>query len=232
MAGELRIFALQSPQLIINELTAAFAQQTGYTVTQLLGPADLPVQVQPRLDAGEAFDAAFLTPAMLRQLAAVGKVHRDSQTPFLRVPIGVAVRTGAPRPEIGSVEAFLQAVRQAGSIAYLKAGVSGPYLDGLFDRFGLAAEVRGKALRPDTDTVGELVAQGKAELGITAVATLLATPGIEVIGPLPAEIQSYVRFDGAVSAHTEVPEVARQLIAFVTGPAARPVIRAKGMEAG
>jgi molybdate transport system substrate-binding protein len=94
------------------------------------------------------------------------------------------------------VEAFKRTLLDAKSIAYLKAGTSGPYLDGLFERFGIAVELHAKARRPETDTVGDLVAQGKAELGVTAIATLMATRGVDVVGPLPPEIQSYVDFAG------------------------------------
>ena len=91
--------------------------------------------------------------------------------------------------------------------------------------------MQSKAKRTETDTVGELVAQGEAEIGVTAIATLIATPGVEIVGPLPPEIQSYVFFAGAVSTNTGVPDVAGDLIKFLTGPTAIPVIRSKGMEA-
>ncbi len=230
MPTEIRVFALQSPQIIIGELAAAFEQRIGYRVTQLLSHADLPRHVKPRIDAGEPFDAAFLEASLLDQVAQEGKVLRATRANFLRVPIGVAVRAGAPKPDISSVEAFQRTLLAAESIAYLRAGISGPYLDGLFERFGIAAELRSKAKRPDTDTVGDLVAQGEAELGVTAIATLMATRGIDVVGPLPSAIQSYVCFAGAVSSHATVPGIARDLIEFVTGPAAIPIIRSKGME--
>jgi molybdate transport system substrate-binding protein len=230
MPAEIRVFALQSPQIIINELAAEFEHRTGYRVAQLLGPADLPVHVKPRIDAGEAFDAAFLETALLDQVAREGKVLGDTRANFLRVPIGVAVRAGAPKADISSVEAFKRTLLDAESIAYLRAGISGPYLDGLFERWGIAAELRLKAQRPDTDTVGELVAQGEAEVGVTAIATLIATRGVDIVGPLPSEIQSYVCFAGAVSANATVPDAAEELIRFVTGPGAIPTIRAKGME--
>jgi len=230
MPAEIRVFALQSPQIIIGELAAAFEQRTGYRITQLLSHADLPRQVTPRIDAGEPFDAAFLGASHIDQLVREGKVLSDTRANFVRVPIGVAVRAGAPRPDISSVEAFKRALLDARSIAYLRAGTSGPYLDGLFERFGIASTLQPKARRPDTDTVGDLVADGEAEIGVTAIATLMATRGVDVVGPLPPEIQSYVDFAAAVSANAAVPDIARELIAFVTGPATIPTIRTKGME--
>ena len=171
-----------------------------------------------------------MIPALLDQLATEGKIIDDTRRNFLRVPIGVAVRAGATRPDISSVDAFKRTLLDARSIAYLRAGISGLYLDDLFERFGIAAELQSKAGRPETDTVGDLVAQGEAEIGVTAIATLIATRGVDVVGPLPPEIQSYVYFAGTVSTNAVVPDVARDLIEFVTGPTAIPVIRSKGME--
>jgi molybdate transport system substrate-binding protein len=230
MPAEIKVLALQSPQIIINELAAEFEQRTGYRITQLLRHTDMPPHAKQRTDAGEVFDAAFVIPALLDQLATEGKIVDDTRRSFLRVPIGVAVRAGASRPDISSVEAFKRALLDARSIAYLRAGTSGLYLDGLFERFGIAAELQSKARRPETDTVGDLVAQGEAEIGVTAIATLIATRGVDVVGPLPPEIQSYVDFAGAVSTNAVVPDVARELIELVTGPTAIPVIRSKGME--
>lgn len=230
MPGEIRILALQSPQIVINELAAAFERRTGYRVTHLLGHADMPLHLRQKLDAGEAFDAVFVLPAVFDQLAAEGKIIGASRVNFVRVPIGVAVRAGAPRPDISSVEAFKRTLRDAKSIAYLKAGTSGPHLDALFERFGMTDEVKPKALRLETDTVGDLVVQGEADIGVTAIATLMATPGLDIVGPIPAEIQAYVSFVGAVGANAAVPDAARALIAFVTGPDALAVIRSKGME--
>lgn len=225
-----KVLALQSPQIVINALAEEFERQTGYQLIHLLQPGDMPMHIKQKLDAGERFDAAFVVPAVMDQLIATGKVAADTRTNFLRVPIGVAVRSGAARPDISSVDALKKTLRRAKSIAYLKAGVSGPYLDGLFKTWGLAEEFEAKSKRTETDTVGELVAQGDAEIGVTAIATLIATPGIEIVGPIPKEIQSYVAFQGAVSANATIPEAAKALIRFVTGPNSIPVIKSKGME--
>lgn len=231
MPVELRVLALQSPQLIIAELAPAFARDTGFAIKQLLDPAELPAHAQQRIDRGEAFDVAFLEDRQLGRLASARKLVGETRRNFLRVPIGAAVKSGAARPNIATVDAFRQAVLEAKSIAYLNGGRSGPYLHDLFARWGIGAAIAAKTRRPETDTVGELVAAGQAELGITAIATLLATRGVDVIGRIPAEIQSYVCFAGAVGAKAREAEGAKALLDFVTGPAALPVIRAKGMEA-
>ena len=155
---EIKVLALQSPQIIINELAADFEQRAGYKITQLLRLTDMPIHIKQKTDAGEVFDAAFVVPAVLDQLEKEGKIIGNSRTNFLRIPIGVAVRTGSAKPDISSVEAFKRTLLEAKSIAYLRAGTSGPYLQGLFERFGIAAEMQSKAKRTETDTVGELVA--------------------------------------------------------------------------
>jgi molybdate transport system substrate-binding protein len=226
----IRTLALQSPQIIIGALAAAFERRSGHKIEQLLRPDEMPVHARQKLDAGAQFDAAFVLPALMDQLVAEGRVVVGSRTGFLRVPIGVAVRAGAPKPAIGTVDAFRQAMLDAKSVAFLKAGISGPHLDALFARFGIAKEIQAKSRRTETDTVGELVAAGEAEVGVTAIATLMATPGLDIVGPIPAEIQAYVVFEAAVSATTAIPEAAKELIAFVTGPEALPVIRSKGMQ--
>jgi molybdate transport system substrate-binding protein len=226
----IKVLALQSPQIILNALAAEFERRTGFGITHLLRPEDMPLHIKPKLDAGATFDAAFVLPAALDQLERDGRIVKDTRARFLRVPIGVAVRAGAPRPDIGSVAAFKQTLVAAKSIAYLRAGISGPYLERLFETFGIAELLRLKSKRTETDTVGELVAHGEAEIGVTAIATLIATPGLEIVGPLPSEIQSYVVFEAALSSTAGVPDAARDLIRFATGPDAAATIRAKGME--
>lgn len=228
--SEIKVLALKSPQIIIDELAPEFERRSGYKIAQVLDREDMPLHIWQKLEAGQVFDVAFVAPFVLDQLEKEGRTVIESRTNFLRVPIGVAVKAGAAKPDISSVDAFRKTVLDAGSIAYLKAGLSGPYLDGLFDRFGIATEILSKAKRTETDTVGELVAEGEAEIGVTAIATLMATHGIDIVGPLPLEIQSYVSFVAAVPSETSVPDIARDLIAFLTGPTALPVIRSKGME--
>src|SRR5262249_35143802 len=146
--------------------------------------------------------------------------------------IGVEVRAGAPKPDIRSVAAFRQALLDARSIAYLKDVGSGIHVARVVESLGLAEAVRPKVTRPDRDVVSEMVAKGEVELGIVVITQILTTPGVELVGPLPPEIQSYVVFAAGVGARASDPEAAKALIAFLTGPAAAPAIAAQGMEAG
>jgi molybdate transport system substrate-binding protein len=229
-AAEIKVFALQSPQIVINEVGADFERSTGHKITQLLRRTDMPPEAKRRIDAGETFDVAFVLPPMMDQLIKEEKIVPATRTHFLRIGIGVAVRAGASKPDISSVEAFKRALLNAKSIAYLEGGTSGPYLASLVERLGIAAELLPKTKRPETDIVGDLVARGEAEIGVTAISTLMATRGVEVVGPLPPEIQSYVLFEAGISANSIEPDAGRDLIKFLTGPAAVRVMKSKGME--
>lgn len=136
---------------------------------------------------------------------------------------------GAPRPELGSTDAFRRTLLGAGSIAWLRVG-SGLYLDSVVQRLGIGEAIKPKVRRPEGDSVAILVARGEVELGLVVITQILTTPGVELAGPLPPELQSYVSFTAAVSADASAPNVARELIRFLQGPSAARVIRAQGME--
>src|SRR5689334_7676746 len=168
-AAEIKVFAMQSAQIVMRDLAGEFEHRTGDKIVQLSPTTELPAGSKTRIDAGERFDAACLTPPILDELIKEGKLIADTRTNFLRVPIGVAVRSGAPKPDISTVEAFRRTLLNAKSIAYLKGGSSGPYLQALFDRWGIGPELQQKTKRPDTDVVGDLVARGDAQIGVTAI---------------------------------------------------------------
>jgi len=159
-----------------------------------------------------------------------GKIISETRTDLTRSGIGVQVRAGAPKPDVSSVDAFKRALLNAKSIAYLKEGQSGVYLAGMLERLGIAEAIESKVTRPETDIVSELVAKGDIELGMVVITQILTTPGVELVGPLPSEIQSYITFTGGVSTASRYRDAAQDLIRFLTGPAALPVIKAQGME--
>jgi molybdate transport system substrate-binding protein len=142
------------------------------------------------------------------------------------------VKRGAPKPDIGTVDAFKRALLDAQSITYLKEGASTLYLDRLFARLGIAEALAPKTIKPDTESVSERVADGEVELGLIVIPNILSVPGAELVGPIPAEVQSYIVFTAAVSAQSPNQQAARELIKLMTSPAVVPVIKAKGMEPG
>ena len=227
--AQIKVLGTQSMVLVWGEVAASFQEQTGHKVVMT---PHIAAAAKRLIDAGEQFDVVILSPAVVDELIREKKVDGTTRVDIMRAPIGVAVRNGEPKPDISSVAAFRSALLTAKSIAYLKTGTSGVYLAGLMTKLGIADQVRGKTKLPEADIVGPMVARGEAEIGITAISTLLATPGVSVVGPIPAEIQNPVPFTGAVSTTTASPAAAQALLKFLTSPAVAPAIRKKGLEPG
>jgi molybdate transport system substrate-binding protein len=228
-AGELNVFVPRAIATVLGTVGAQFERETR---CKLVVTSDVGAGLIRRINAGEPFDLFAGTPAQIEGLIKDGKVIADTRTSLVRSGIGMEVRAGAPKPDIGSVEAFKRALIDARSIAYLKEGASGLYLAGLLDRLGIADAIKAKVERPDTDIVSERVAKGEVEIGMVVMTQILTTPGVQLVGPLPPEIQSYITFAGAVSINSPVPDVARALLKFLTGPIAIPVIKSQGMDPG
>jgi molybdate transport system substrate-binding protein len=227
-AAELKIWTARAMATVLNEVGPQFERTTGHKLEVTSG---LPAQFIKRINAGERFDILVFSPAYIDGLIKEGKIIAGTRTDLARSGLGVEVRTGAPKPDISSVDAFKRALLDAKSIAFLQVG-SGAYLAGLMERLGIADAVRPKLTRPDTDIVSELVAKGEIEIGMVVITQILTTPGVQLVGPLPPEIQSYVVFAAGVSANSSAPDAARDLIKFLTGPIAIPVIKSQGMEPG
>jgi molybdate transport system substrate-binding protein len=225
-AAEIKSLTATAIEIVLKEIGPEFERATGHKVTMAV---DLAPNFKRRIDNGETFDVALFSELTTSLLVKEGTVRADTHTRILSAGIGVAVRRGAPKPDISSVEAFKRALLDAKSIAYLREGPSGVYLAGLLERLGIADQVRAKAKPADTDTVSVMIANGEAELGVVIVPNILNVPGAELVGPLPPEIQRTVYFAGGVSATARQPEAAAQLIQFLKSPRAVQVIRAKGM---
>lgn len=185
-----------------------------------------------RIAEGEACDVAVVSPAALKDLAGKGKVAADTTVPVARVAIGVAVKAGAPKPEIGSVEAFKEALRKAKSVAYIdpaSGGSSGIYLAQLWEKLGIADEIRPKAKLKQGGYVADLVASGEAELGVHQISEILPVAGVTLVGPIPEAVQNYTDYAAAVcSAASDRPGAERFLRAMTAADAKR-VIEAKGL---
>jgi len=166
----------------------------------------------------------------LEDLVKQGKVVADSRANLARSGIGAAVRAGASKPDIGSVDALRRTLLAAKSIAYSDSA-SGVYIrDVLFKRLGIADQVAGKARMIPAEPVGEVVARGEAEIGFQQISELKPIPGIELVGPLPPEAQKYTIFSAGIVTGSKEPEAARALVKFLASPAAAPAIKESGME--
>jgi molybdate transport system substrate-binding protein len=215
---------------VLKEIGPQFERTSGYKLNVVTGIA---ATLADRIIAGESFDVFIGPPVQIDRMIQANKIIADTRTAIAHSGIGVEVRAGAPKPDINSVEAFKQALLNAKSVGYLKQeGTSGAYLHGLFARLGIADAIKAKAVRPETDIVSELVAKGEIELGMVVATQIMTTPGVELVGPIPREVQYYVRWSGGVSANSSAGEVAKELIRFLAGPVALPVLKAQGMEPG
>ena len=225
--GELKVFTTRSIATVLEKIGPDFERRTG---RRLSVTSDVAANLLRKIDAGEPFDFLVAAPAQIDELIKAGKIIPDTRTVLARSGIGVAVRAGAAKPDVSSVDAFKRALLQAGSIGYLKEGQSGVYVAGVLDRLGLADTIRPKLRLPETDIVSELVSRGEIELGIVVTTQILTTPGVVLAGPLPPEIQSYIMFAGGISANSQSIGAARELMSFLKSPAASTIMRSQGME--
>jgi molybdate transport system substrate-binding protein len=209
------------------ELVPLFEKASGHrVVTRWAGTADIMKQMK----AGESVDLVIMSRKSLDELAGLGKVVNP--TDLAKSGVGVAVRAGAPRPDIGSGEALKRALLAAKSIGY-SSGPSGDYVVGLFQRMGIAEEVKAKLRKtPPGVAVGGLISSGEAEIGFQQVSELLPVKGIDFIGPLPADVQQITVFSAGVHAAAKQPDAARELVKFLTSPESVPVKKRHGMEPG
>jgi molybdate transport system substrate-binding protein len=206
------------------ELVPQFERASGHKVENLWVPS---VQMMDRLQGGETVDLVILSAAALQDLRTAGIV--SERTDLAKSGIGVAVRAGAPKPDISSGAALKRAVLAAKGIAY-STGPSGIYLIKLFERMGIAEQIKPKVKQVQGVPAGTVAARGEAELAFQQVSELLPVPGIDLVGPLPPDVQEITIFSAGLHTKAPHPDAARALVKHLTAPAAAPVIRKKGME--
>ena len=214
------------------ELLPEFERQTGTRVESAFGASmgGAPDSIPSRLERGEPADVVILASAALDALVAQGKVVAGSRVDLVSSKIGMAVRKGAPKPDIGSVEALKRTLLAAKSVAY-SASASGTYLSmELFPRLGIADQIKDKSRRIVSERVGDVVARGDAEIGFQQISELLPIEGRDYVGPLPEDAQKITGFSAGIAVGAKNPDAARALITFFTSPAAVPVIIKAGLE--
>ena len=212
---------------VLAELVELFRKESDWHLDiESVGGVDAAKRVQ----AGEAFDLVVLAGDAIEKLLASGRVVGGSKVDLVRSGVAVAVRAGAPRPDIGSEDALRHAVLAARSISY-STGPSGVHLARLFERWGIADAIHDRIVQaPPGVPVGSLVARGDVELGFQQLSELMHLEGIEVIAALPAEVQIVTTFSGAICSASTRPEAAREFLAFMASPAAEAAKRRHGME--
>jgi molybdate transport system substrate-binding protein len=211
------------------ELVPQFEGTSGHKVaTTWAGTTD----IMKRIAAGEVYDLVISSKNSLGELVKQGRIAVGSPVVLAQCGIGIAVRAGAPRPDVGSAEAFKRAILAAKTIGY-STGPSGVYLAGLFERMGVGEAVKSKTRQVASGmTVGPIIANGEAEIGFQQVSELANVEGIDYIGPLPAELQNITVFQAGTHVAAPNPEAAKALVRYLTTPAAVAVMRKHGLEAG
>jgi molybdate transport system substrate-binding protein len=185
--------------------------------------------IPTRLKRGEAADVVISSADGLDHLVEQGWAVAESRAHLARCGIGAAVRAGAPMPDIGTVDGFKRTLLRAGSIA-ISTSASGVYLNRLFERLAISEQIAGRVMQVQGEPVGAVVARGGAQIGFQQMSELLPIDGIELAGPLPADIQEVTVFAAAVATSVANPRTASRLIEFLCSPDAAPVIRESGME--
>ncbi|MGQ2996850.1 substrate-binding domain-containing protein [Variovorax sp.] len=215
-----------------NELRPGFERASGRAVKTAYGASmgNAADSIPSRLARQEPADVVILARPALDALVAQGQVRAGSQVDLVRSSIGFAVRKGAPKPDISSVEALKRTLLAAPSIAY-SASASGTYYETeLLKKLGLEAQVKPKSRRILSERVGSVVARGDAALGLQQVSELLPIEGIDYLGPLPAEVQQVTVFSAGIATASTQPEAARELIRYLNSPASAPTIAKTGLE--
>lgn len=231
-ADEIRVMTSGAFTAAYGELTPIFERDTHHSIVTTFGGSmgASPDAIPNRLARGERADVVIMAASALDDLIRAGRVAAGSRVDLVRSVIGVAVRAGAPKPDITTVDALRRTLLQAKSIAY-SSSASGVYISSeLLPRLGIADQVKARARTIENEPVGAVVARGDAEIGFQQMSELLPVQGIVVLGPLPADVQRVTVFAAGVATGAQSPEAARALIRFLASPAAAPAIRKSGLE--
>jgi len=232
-AAELRVLSVNGVKLALGDLVSGFERATGHGITVVLGEAGI---LRKRIEQGEAFDVAILPRPAIDELVKQNMVAPGSPADVVRIIYGMGVRTGAPKPDASSPDAFKRWLLAANSIVYTDpatGGVSGVFFARMLDGLGIANEVRSKGKLTAGVLNAEAVARGEADIAFQTRHEILAVPGIEFV-PLPAAYQSTggAVFTAGVGAGVRETDAARAFVQFLAGPVAAALIKAKGMEPG
>ena len=219
----LTVFTSNATRAVLDSLATAYERESAHSVTVQSDSASV---MLARIRGGASADAAVLNASDIEELAQLGKLARCR--PFARSRIGFAVRAGTAHPDISSVEALKRALLEARSIAHTVHGASGKLVPGLLERLGIAREI--VAVTRPGGLIGKVVAAGEAAIAIQQISELLAVPGIEVVGPLPDEVQTVLESAAGVFVTSGNANIAESMLRFFTAPAAAAVLRERGLE--
>jgi molybdate transport system substrate-binding protein len=231
-AAELKVLSSVALTSVLDELTPEFEKQTGNKLNIGYG---LAADLRNRILDGEMADVIILTRPMMDQLEKQNKIVGKSLANVGGTPVSMAAHSGAPKPDISSVDAVKRTLLSARSVVYAdpaKGGVSGVHFARVLDHLGIAEQMKAKTILVPGAQAAELVARGEAELGIAQASEIVAVTGAQLVGPLPGELASMTMFAAAIGAGSQSSEAANALVRFLTGSQAAPRLKARGFEPG
>jgi molybdate transport system substrate-binding protein len=234
--AEIKVLSAGSLKLAMDQLLPDFQKSSGDTVTIDYGTAGA---IAGRIQKGELADVTIVSRSQLEMLESQGKVVQGSRVNIAGVGVGVAIRKGAPKPDISSVEAFKRALILARSVGYVNPALgssSGIYVAGMLERLGIAQDLKSKiklvTVAGDIDGVFQGVANGDIEMQIGQISEIAIAPGVDLAGPLPNEIQNFTLLAAGVVAASKAPEPAKAFIKFIASPTSASVLKANGFQPG
>ena len=228
-AADLALLAAGASKETVSELIPGFEKATGHTVVATFATAPA---IRKRLADGETFDLVITSSGDIDGFIAAGKLAPGSRTDLMKTGVGVAVRAGAPRPDIGSTEALKRALLAAPTIGR-SAGTSGDYIVAMVARLGLSEQLVPRLKQaPPGKQVPDMLVAGEVEIGLQQTSELINAPGIAYLGPLPPELQRVTVYAAGIPAGAKQPAAAAALVKTLTGPEAAAVIRHNGMDPG
>ena len=231
-ADQIKVLTAGAFKQVVTALVPQFEAQTGHKVTVDNDTAGALVK---RIDGGEAFDVIVLTPGALKQYADKGRVVPASVATLAKVGIGLAVKAGAPVPELKTVEQFRKILLDANKVAYIDpaaGGSSGIYLTGLFQKMGITDQIKPKAVLVPGGLVATRLVSNEADVAVHQISEILPVAGVTLVGPLPDEIQNFTVYAGGVNAASTHQAAAQAFVSMMSGAGAAETIRAKGMLPG
>jgi len=228
-AAEIKVLSTQATEEAYKELVPQFEKASGHKVSTVFTGT---LGVMKRLSDGESYDLLIMSRQSIDELSQSGKVVAGSRTDVAKSGVGVAVTKGKPKPDISSVDALKKTLLSAKSIGY-STGPSGVYVITMFQKLGIADEIKGKLKQTPTGVfVGSIIASGEAEIGFQQVSELTFFPGIDYVGPLPAEVQLITVFSAGIQAGAKQVDAAKSLMIFISAPAAAAVYKKHALDPG
>jgi molybdate transport system substrate-binding protein len=226
-AAEVKIMAGAAMRGAFGELVPQFERATGHKIAIEYGAG---TAFRKQIEAGEAFDLVIIDTSEVDELIKQGKIAGDTRADIVRAAIGVGVREGAPKPDISTVDALKNALLSVNSFTYAPDALYGRQLSQAFDRVGIAEQVKAKTKPNPLARVAPALAAGEVDLAIAGIPTLLSTRGVQVVGPLPGELQNWLVNTAGISAAAKQPDAAKAFVKYLATPEAAAVIKARGME--